>query len=156
MGKKMLRKSKIRNKARKGASAVEFAMIAPAFLFVVFCSIEFARMSMMRNLAQTAAYEGSRLAMMEGATPAAAEEEAARILARLGTRGADVDVVFEPEFDANGDLIEAKAWVTTVVQIPVSDNTWIFPRMMFDGSTMTSETRLRSERYRGFFDGQAN
>jgi len=145
-----------RRRTRAGATAVEFAMIAPAFLFVVFFSIEFARMSMIRNLSQNAAYQGSRFAMMEGATEALAEAEAERVLARLGTKGADFEVVFEPQLDADGDVAEPKAWVRTSVQIPISDNTWIFPSSMFSGKVMSTETRLRSERYRGFFDGQSN
>lgn len=149
-------KSVFRRLSRDGATAVEFAMIAPAFLFVVFCSIEFARMSMIRNLAQTAAYEGSRFAMMEGATEAGSEAEANRVLARLGTQGASVVTTFVPDFDADGDVAEAKAWVRTSVEIPLSDNTWVFPSAVFEGKSMSAETTLRSERYRGFYDGQTN
>lgn len=150
------KRSLFRRPCRDGATAVEFAMIAPAFLFVVFCSIEFARMSMIRNLAQTAAYEGSRFAMMEGATEGDSQKEAERVLARLGTQGATVETTFEPDFDADGNVSEPKAWVTTSVEIPLSENTWIFPSAVFSGRFMSTETRLRSERYRGFYDGQSN
>ena len=41
---------------RKGMTTVEFALVGPAFFLVVFASIEFCRLSMIRNLTQDAAY----------------------------------------------------------------------------------------------------
>ena len=63
----MLKRRKQRN-VRWGASAVEFAMVAPTFIFVMAVCAEFSRMSILRNTAQNACYEAARLAMTEGAT----------------------------------------------------------------------------------------
>jgi Flp pilus assembly protein TadG len=139
---------------RRGATAVEFAVVAPAFLFVCFFSIEFARMTMIRNLAQTAAYEGSRLAMMEGATNVDGEARAKEILNRLGTKSATVSTTFESSFKPDGTVAEPKAFVKTTVSIPLRDNTWVFPGLIFGDGGMYAETRLRSERYRGFYQAE--
>ena len=52
---------------RLGTTSVEFAIVAPVFVFVIAVCGEFARLSMMRNLAQNAAYEAARYVMAEGA-----------------------------------------------------------------------------------------
>lgn len=149
-----MRKRRNHDRRRRGATAVEFAVVAPAFLFICFFSIEFARMSMIRNLAQTAAYEASRFAMMEGATSADGQEKANEILARLGTKGANVQTSFQASLRDDGSILEAKAFVTTTVSIPLRDNTWVFPAVIFGDGEMYAETRLRSERYRGFYQAE--
>lgn len=152
MFKTQKRLRKIRN--RKGGAAVEFAFIAPAFFAVIFCCFEYARMSMMRNLAQNAAYEACRFAMMEGATEAQGVERANEVLSRLGTRGATVTTTYEPILRSDGTIIEARAFVTTRVVVPLGQNAIAFPASVFGDSAITAETQLRSERYIGFFESQ--
>lgn len=147
---KILRK--IRN--REGATTVEFAFIAPAFFAVIFCCFEYARMSMMRNLAQNAAYEACRFAMMEGATEAQGVAKANEVLARLGTKGATVTTTYQPILRDDGSVIEARAFVTTTVTIPLGQNSIAFPASVFGDTAITAETNLRSERYIGFFESQ--
>lgn len=141
-----------RIRQRKGAAAVEFAFVAPAFLAVIFCCFEFARMSMMRNLAQNAAYEACRFAMMEGATETDGETRAAEILSRMGTTGATVTTSYQSILNSDGDVIEDRAYVTTVVSVPLGPNSIVFPASAFGNKAITSQTQLRSERYIGFFE----
>jgi len=142
-------------KQRKGATTVEFAFVAPVFLMVLFCCFEFARMSMLRNLAQNACYEACRLAMMEGATEATGEAEANKILARLGTKGATVSTTYQPILRNDGSVVEDRAFVTTQVTIPVGQNAIAFPASAFGNNSIVAETQLRSERYIGFFETTA-
>jgi hypothetical protein len=73
-------KSKIRN--RNGAVAVEFAIVAPVLLAIVFGMMEMGRAFEMRNLLEVAAREGARFASM------------------------DRDGMLEPDESANDKLIE--------------------------------------------------
>lgn len=146
---------KIRNRIqnRNGATTVEFAVVAPIFFAVIFFCFEFARMSTMRNLAQNAAYESCRFAMMEGATEAQGEQRAAEVLARLGTKGATIETTYDPIFRPDGSVAQAKAFVTTRVTVPLGQNAIALPASVFGDNSIVAETQLRSERYIGFFEG---
>ena len=138
---------KIRNRQkRRGASAVEFAMVAPAFLIVIFSCIEFSRISMMRNLTQSAAYEAARLVIIEGSTNQDAIDEANLILSRLGTSGAVINV------NDGAEITFETSEVTVRIEIPMSENSLVFPQI-YNDKRIVSEVTLNTERYRGFFDG---
>ena len=53
---------------RRGATAVEFALVGPALFIVILCCAEFARLSMMRNLANNAAYDTPGLSLWRAPT----------------------------------------------------------------------------------------
>lgn len=139
---------------RKGASAVEFAFVAPIFIITIAFCFEFARMSMMRNLAQNAAYEACRLAMMEGATEEDGQNRAFDVLQRLGTSGATVSTTYQPILRDDGTVAEERAFVTTRISVPLGENSIVFPASAFAGRAINAETQLRSERYIGFFQTQ--
>lgn len=132
---------------RDGATLVESALILPFFLLLIFSSVEFTRMSMMRNLTQDAAYYAARTAMVPGATADEAEAEARRILGYLGTDAAQVFVNESTGgvLDENSDVIEVR------IVVPLDQNTLIFPQFT-QGMTFESTARMRSERYDGFYD----
>lgn len=133
-------------KSRWGATAVEFAMVTPTFLFVIFCCVEFSRISMMRNLTQNAAYEAARYVITEGSTSQDAIDKANEVLDRLGTEGAKVCVNdgAEIEFDTTQ--------VTVRIEVPMSENSFVLPQL-YNDKRIISEVTLNTERYRGFFDG---
>ncbi len=137
---------------RKGAAAVEFAFVAPIFFAVTFFCFEFARMSMIRNLAHNAAYEACRFAMMEGATANDGRREARKVLRRLNVRGARITTTFEPIYRSDGSVAQEKAFVKTRIVIPLWRNSILFPRSVLRNRRIVSETQLRSERYLGYFD----
>lgn len=139
---------------RDGATLVEFAFVAPTFLLIIWCCFEFGRMSMMKNLAQNAAYEACRFAMMEGATEAQGEAVADQVLARLGTTGATVTTTYQPILRDDGTVAQAKAFVKTTVSIPIGQNSLVFPSAVFGSRTLDAEAELRSERYLGYFESQ--
>ena len=55
---------------RTGATAVEFAIVAPVFFLILFAMFEFSRVNVLRHTADNAAYEASRVAIIPGATAA--------------------------------------------------------------------------------------
>ena len=142
---------------RRGATALEFAMIAPAFVIVIVVCAEFARLSMMRNLAQNACYEAARFVMTEGATVADGIERANSILGRLGTTGAIVtingaDGSLNAAGDVEGEIGRNTQSITCAVEISLKDNSMIIPAYVFGDNKITASMMLRTERYRGYFD----
>ena len=148
-----------RRNRRSGATAVEFAMVAPAFIVVLVVCAEFSRMCMMRNLAQNACYEASRFIITEGATIEDGISRANAILGRVGnvqarilinnsdgTLDGDGNVINEIEFDTSN--------VTTFVEIKLADNAVLLPGALFGENKIQAQMTLRTERYQGYFDAQ--
>ncbi|WP_228553015.1 MULTISPECIES: TadE family protein [Mumia] len=97
----------------RGASAVEFAIIAPALLLLVFATIQVGLYMYARNVAQTAAREGVSYLRLAGDNPNAdaylgrAEELSVGYASKLGRLDGVV---------ADGAIDEATGRVTMVVQ----------------------------------------
>jgi Flp pilus assembly protein TadG len=123
---------------RRGATAVEFAIVAPIFFLLMMASFEFSRLNVIRHTADNAAYEAARHAMVPGATMKEAVTKANSILGTVGTRGAKVTIsptVLGPDVDT----------VNVRVEVPLSQNGWIVPRFT-KGRTLTAQSTLRTER----------
>lgn len=132
------KKQSSRNFCRQGATAVEFAIVAPIFFLLLLASFEFSRLNVLRHTADNAAYEAARNAMVPGATAAEAIAKANSILRVVGTRGAQVTVnptTLGPDVDS----------INVRIDIPLSQNGWVVPRFT-RGSTLTAQSTLRTER----------
>lgn len=128
-----------------GVSAVEFAMVAPVFLLIIFTCVEFTRLTMVRNLVQEAAYFAARDAMVPGATEEECRESAERILSRLGNKTAEVTINEGQGLNDQSDI------VSVTVSIPLAENTLFFPFPVGD-MTISSTAEMQTERYSGTFD----
>src|SRR5882757_936386 len=51
---------------RRGAAAVEFAIVAPVFFLLVFGMVEYGRMIMVQQVITNAAREGARVGVLDG------------------------------------------------------------------------------------------
>lgn len=107
---------------------------------------------MLRNLAQNAAYEASRFAMMEGATADDGHWKANQVIRILGARNAVVETTFEPLLNANGDVVQDRAFVNTTVTIPMGENALALPASLFEERSIVAQANLRTERYIGHFE----
>src|SRR6185503_18474885 len=56
---------------RRGASAVEFAIVAPVFFMMIFGMIEYGRLVMVQQILTNATREGARRAVLQDATTSA-------------------------------------------------------------------------------------
>lgn len=128
------------SKHRRGATAVEFAIVAPVFFLVLMSMFEFSRLNVLRNTADNAAYEAARAAMVPGATAADATAEANRLLNVVGARGANVTI-------SPNRITRNTEAVTVSIDIPLDRNGWVVPRFT-RGRTLTSTSTLRTERVR--------
>lgn len=130
---------------REGLATLEFALVAPAFFIMIFASIEFSRLSMIRNLTQDAAYFAARHAMVPGATSAEAIDEANRILGFMNTKGAVISINENEELDDDTNL------VSVTITVPVAENSFLIPKFTNDIEFSATAT-MRTERYDGYYD----
>ncbi|MEM8946422.1 MAG: TadE family protein [Planctomycetota bacterium] len=138
----MIRSAKKANRhkrpQRRGATVVEFAIVAPVFFLLLLVSFEFSRLNVIRHTADNAAYEAARIGMVPGATAAEAVAEANRIMNITGARGTRVTV--NP-----ANLGPDTTQITVTVDVPMDQNGIVTPAFT-SGQTMTSQATLRAER----------
>lgn len=129
---------------RRGATMVEFAIVAPVFFLILLASIEFSRVNVMRHTADHAAYEAARAAMVPGATADDARQVANDVMQIVGTNNPTVDI--DPaNLGAGVDEIRVD------INIPLSQNTFVFPRFTQNRNISATAT-LRTERVRSLGD----
>lgn len=126
---------------RRGATVVEFAVVAPIFFTLLFATIEFATLSTIRNTCNNAAYEAARVLVVPGAVAADGQTEAERIMAIVGVDSLTVTV--DPPF-----IDQETQDITVRIDVPYAQNAILIP--VFTGDVvLTSEFTLRTERYDG-------
>jgi Flp pilus assembly protein TadG len=134
---KLFRKSR---KKRRGAAVVEFAVVAPVFITLVFGMIEYGRMVMVQQLLVNAAREGARVAILDGSTTAATQSTVTTYLSNASVSGVTVTVSPNPPSSATYG-----APVTVTVTVPFSQVSWIPTPMFLSGKTLTATSVMRRE-----------
>ena len=119
---------------RRGAAAVEFAIVAPIFFMLVIASLEFGRVNIIRHTADQAAYEAARHAMVPGATAAEATAKANSMLKVIGARDAKIKIVGPTD-----------KTVTVTIDVPMASNGWITPKFS-KTKTIRATSTLKTER----------
>ncbi len=128
------------SRSRRGASAVEFAIVAPIFFMVVLGIIEFGRMAMVQQMITSAAREGARVGVLDGATLTTVSNKANGYLASAGMTTATIAVSPNPPSSAGfGES------VTVTVSIPFNDVSWLPAPFFIAGTTLTAEAVMRRE-----------
>jgi len=126
---------------RRGATVVEFAVVAPLLFLFVFAMIEFGRMVMVEQILTNAAREGARRAILEQSTATEVETIVSDYLAGSSIPGATV-AVSPSSFNhvGFGDP------VTVTVSVPYGQVSWL-PTPWFLGTTnLKAESVMRGER----------
>ena len=127
-------------KKRLAAAAVEFAVVAPVFLLMVFGMIEYGRMVMVYQILTNASREGARAAVLDGATTTSVTTSVNSYLTNAMISGATVAVAPNPPTSAQyGDP------VTVTVSIPFSQVSWLPSPMYLGSRTLVSATAMRRE-----------
>ena len=121
---------------RRGAAAVEFAVVAPVFFLMIFGMIEFGRMIMVQQVLTNASREGARLAVLDGTASSDVKTAVAKYLTgariydnvttalssatiRVYVGVGDTYVLAEPSTAGYG------APVTVTVEVPFSQVSWL-------------------------------
>jgi len=137
---KLQRSYRLFRRYRRAAAAVEFAVVAPVFLLLVFGMIEYGRMVMVYQVITNASREGARAAVLDGATTNSVTTAVNDYLTTGAVSGATVTVSPDPPSGAqNGDP------VTVTVSIPFSQVSWLPSPMYLGSRTLSSATVMRRE-----------
>lgn len=78
---------------QKGQSLVEFALLLPILVIIVFSAVEFGRLWMTMNVLTGAAREGARIASVTAPNAALVQNAANSVLSAVNISGATVTVV---------------------------------------------------------------
>lgn len=127
-------------KYRGGAAAVEFAVVAPIFLLLVFGMIEYGRLVMVQQILTNASREGARLGVLDGSTTAEVVNAVQTYLSNASVNGATVTVNPNPPSSAGYG-----APVTVTVTVPFNQVSWLPSPMYLGGYTLSSVTVMRRE-----------
>lgn len=121
---------------------VEFSLVLPVFLMILFAGFEFSRICLVRNAAHNAAYQAARRVMVPGATVADANAEVTRILSVFGVSHFTLTVNPSP-------ITLTDDRVTVSIEIPANQCGWIVPRFT-DSLKIKAGSTLFAERDRTY------
>lgn len=127
---------------RRGASAVEFAVVAPIFFLLIFGMIEYGRMIMVQQVITNASREGARRAVLDGATDSAVRTTVQNYLDGGRVTGTSRTVTISPTLGAS---VAAGTAITVTVSISFNDVSWLPAPFFLNGRVMTSSTTMRKE-----------
>ncbi len=125
---------------RRGAAAVEFAVVLPIFVLLVFGMIEYGRMVMVQQVITNAAREGCRRAIMDGTTAQEVIDLVNDYLESAGITGATITIT-PPEPSEAG----AGEPVTVAVSVPYDQVSWIPAPMFLSGRLLSATCVMRRE-----------
>lgn len=97
-------RSKLGNRRRRAAAAVELAVVTPVLLTMLFGIIEFGWVFTVRQALVTAAREGARTAVLPGSTVAEVEQRIAEYTQPLGLTGCTTLVSCDDGGDPDGTV----------------------------------------------------
>lgn len=127
-------------KQRRGAAAVEFAIVAPLFFLLVMGMIEYGRMVMVQQVITNASREGARRAVLDGATTAAVQTTVANYMTSANITSPTVTVTPNPPSGA-----ASGSPITVTVSIPFSQVSWLPSPMYLGATTLSATTVMRRE-----------
>lgn len=137
------RRSRIRRSAsRKGATAVEFAVVAPVVLLVVLALIQFASLLMSLNLLTAAARKGARLASLP--TTMSTDAVVSEVREQLERGGIDPSIVtVNVTPTVLNDLMSGEE-LSVSVSGPMNEMVWIAPTIP-SGLNLSAEIAYQRE-----------
>ncbi|WP_425617433.1 TadE/TadG family type IV pilus assembly protein [Anatilimnocola sp. NA78] len=139
---KLVKPCRLFRKQRRGAAAVEFAVVAPVFFLLVFGMIEYGRMVMVQQIVTNAAREGARVAVLDGSTTTAVQTAARNAMASGSITITADKVTVSPNPPSNAKFGDP---VSVTVTVPFNQVSWLPSPMYLGGKSMTATTTMRRE-----------
>ncbi len=125
---------------RTGVAAVEFALVVPVFLLLVFGIIEFGRAIMVQQILVNASREGARAAAVDGATQSNVEKVVKDYLKGCSVKSGADDVVVSPD----PSKARSREEITVSIAVKFSDVSWMPPFIYND--YLRAATTMKSEK----------
>ena len=117
---------------RRGIAAVEFALVVPFFILLVFGIIEIGRAIMVNQILTNAAREGARQAILEGSSASEVETLVAAYLSGSSISGSKVTISPTP------DTAQWRDPITVSVSVPINSVAWMATSTFFPASAVFS------------------
>lgn len=127
---------------RRGASAVEFAVVAPVFFMLIFGMFEFGRMLMVQQVLTNGARSGARVAVIDGATATEVTSKVQEYLRGGSINGSDVNITLDPSNPAQSDTGDA---VTVQLSVPFEKVSWLPTPWFLKDRTLRAHSTMRRE-----------
>jgi Flp pilus assembly protein TadG len=128
-----------RHKRRtRGATLLEFAVVAPLIFLFFFAAFEYSRFHSIRQTAHLAAFEGARRGIVPGATANDVQKQVDTILNTVGVQQAVVTI--KP-----ATLKNAAPSITVRIKVPIRENSWV-PLHLLGDTTFDAACTLHRER----------
>jgi Flp pilus assembly protein TadG len=134
--------------SRRGAAAVEFAVIAPLFFLLLAGIMEFGQAFRVQHTLSTAARYGARAASVDGSTSGQVTQKVRDHCVKcLGIAPGHVTVAIAVDGETNGNLSQAETGseISVTVSIPYSKAGVGFYANTFANSTLSSTCTLERE-----------
>jgi Flp pilus assembly protein TadG len=130
---------------RRGASAVEMALVAPVLVTLLLGMIEAARLGMVAQMLTTAAREGCRVAVLDGMTQTDVQS---RINTVLSGSGISVGTVTPTCSSSSYTWTSAPSGtaITVSLSVPYTQVSWFKVPRLFNGVTISASATMSSER----------
>jgi Flp pilus assembly protein TadG len=128
-----------RRTARFGASATEFAVVAPVFFLMIVGFIEFGRALMVQQVLVNASRVGAREAITTSATTANVQTAVQQYTAGVAGPGVTVNVTPNPATAVPGSMI------TVTTAVPFNNVSWMASPWFLGGKTLSSSSTMRKE-----------
>lgn len=125
---------------RRGAAAVEFAVVSPVLFLLIFGMIEYGRMVMVQQVITNAAREGARKAVLDGSTSSDVTTVVSNYLTSAKISGATTTV--NP---TNPSSATSGSSVTVTVSVPYSSVSWLPHNFWLGSKTLTATSVMRRE-----------
>ena len=128
-------------RTRRGAAAVEFAVVAPVFFLLILGMIEFGRMLMVQQLITLAAREGARTAVLDGGSTASVIQQVRDDLAGSQITANSLQVRVEPDPGS----ATAGTPIRVIVTVDCADVSWLATPLLMTDRRLTATTTMRRE-----------
>lgn len=131
---------------RRGASAVEMALVSPVVIMLLLGMLEAARLGMVVQLLTTAAREGCRVAVLDGMTQTDVQNRITTVLSGSGISVGTVTPTCPSQY--TWDSAPSGTAITVSLSVPYSEVTWVNVSgfNFFNGATISASATMSSER----------
>ncbi len=134
------RHRRCRSRRRRGSAVVEFAVVAPVFVLLVFGMIEYGRMVMVQQILTNSAREGARVGILDNSTESDVDTAVNRYLTAAGISGATTTVTPDPPSSAS-----AGNPVSVQVSVGFNQVSWLPSPFYLGGTTLSYTATMRRE-----------